>query len=320
MKFVGSAVIAALLLMGAAVGHCQTYPSKPVRFIIPFAPGGGADFFGRKLAERLSARLGQPFVVDNRGGAGGAVGTEAAARAAPDGYTLVFVSNGFPVSPAVSKVGYDPVQDFVPIARVVDTSMVVAINPSLPVSTLQELVSYAKAKPNDISYGSSGVGGIAHLATEDFLWRTGTKMTHIPYKGTGPANTALLAGEIQVNIGDVGAVSSLASTGRVKLIAVGGAARAKAMPNVPTAAESGYPEAKLGIWYGLLAPKGTPPAIVYKLNAEVNAILKEPEMIEAWNARFATPAGGSSQEFAGDISKEYANWKQFSDQTGIKVE
>jgi tripartite-type tricarboxylate transporter receptor subunit TctC len=320
MKFFGSVVLAALLFTGASLAHCQTYPSKPVRLIIPFAPGGGADFFGRKLAERLSARLGQPFVVDNRGGAGGAVGTEIAARSAPDGYTLVFVSNGFPVSPAVSKVAYDPVQDFSPIARVVDTSMVVAINPSLPVSTLQELVTYAKAKPKEISYGSSGVGGIAHLATEEFLWQTGTKMTHIPYKGTGPANTALLAGEIQVNIGDVGAVSSLASAGRVKLIAVGGAKRVKAMPNVPTAAESGYPDAKLDIWYGLLAPKGTPAAVIAKLNAEVNAILKEPEMVEAFAARFASPGGGSPQDFANDINKDYTNWKRFADQTGIKVE
>ncbi len=311
----------ALTLATAFAAQAQdasSYPSRPVKLIIPFAPGGGADYFGRLVGERLATRLGQPVVVDNRGGAGGAVGTEVAARAAPDGYTLVFVSNGFSISPAVSKVQYDPMEDFAPIARVVDTAMVLAINPSVPAKDLKELVAYAKANPDKLSYGSSGVGGAAHLATEEFLVANGIRMVHVPYKGTGPANTALVGGEIQVNVGDTGAVHQMIQAGRVRALAIGSRERSSLLPSVPTTAEAGFPDAKFAIWYGLLAPKGTPPAIVERLNREVNAILATSEVTAAMTNRFAVPAGGSTADFATSIRTEYANWKRFAERGGTK--
>jgi tripartite-type tricarboxylate transporter receptor subunit TctC len=312
--------VALICATAARAADEPAYPAKAVRMIVPFAPGGGADFFGRVLAEKLATRLGQSFVIDNRGGAGGAVGTEVAAKAAPDGYTLVFVSNGYSVSPAVSKVAYDPLKDLAPIARVVDTSMVVAAHPSVPATDLKGLVAYAKENPGKLSFGSSGVGGIAHLATEEFLISAGIKMVHVPYKGTGPANTALIGGEIQVNVGDIGAIVQMIRAGRVKALAVGSQSRSKLLPSVPSAAESGYPDSKFGIWYGLLAPRGTPAAIISRLNREVNAVLATPEVIDTFTARFAVPAGGSPDEFAGNIKADYEFWKRFSDRTGLKVE
>ena len=304
----------------AVAADAPAYPTRAVKMIVPFAPGGGADFFGRVLAEKLTTRLGQSFVIDNRGGAGGAVGTEVAAKAAPDGYTLVFVSNGYSVSPAVSKVSYDPLKDFAPIARVVDTSMVVAAHPSVPATDLKGLVAYAKENPGKLSFGSSGVGGIAHLATEEFLLSAGIKMVHVPYKGTGPANTALIGGEIQINVGDIGAIVQMIRAGRVKALAVGSQGRSKLLPAVPSAAESGYPDSKFGIWYGLLAPRGTPEAIISRLNREVNAVLATPEVNDTFSARFAAPAGGSPEEFAGNIKADFEFWKRFSERTGLKIE
>lgn len=315
--------VAATGLMGGFAARAAdepTYPTKAVKMIVPFAPGGGADFFGRVLAEKLAVRLRQSFVIDNRGGAGGAVGTEVAAKAAPDGYTLVFVSNGYAVSPAVSKVSYDPLKDLLPIARVVDTSMVVAIHPSVPATDLKGLVAYAKENPGKLSFGSSGIGGIAHLATEEFLLSAGVKMVHVPYKGTGPANTALIGGEIQVNVGDIGAIVQMIRAGRVKALAIGSQNRSKLLPTVPSAVESGYPDSKFGIWYGLLAPRGTPEAIISRLNREVNAVLATPEINDTFTARFAAPAGGSPEEFAGNIKADYEFWKRFSERTGLKVD
>ncbi len=313
-------LVAALLAAAAHESSAQQYPARPVKMIVPFAPGGGADYFGRQLADKLAARLGQGFVVDNRGGAGGAVGVELAAKSVPDGYTLVFVSNGYSVGPAVSTVNYDALKDFSPIARVVDTSMVVAVHPSLPANDLKSLVAYAKENPNRLSFGSSGVGGIAHLATEEFLIANGIKMVHVPYRGTGPANTALLAGEIQVNVGDIGAVLQFIRAGRVKALAIGAARRSALLPSVPTATESGFPDTKLSIWYGLLAPRGTPDTIVTLLNREVNAVLQLPEIVEAFTSRFAQPAGGTPEEFFGNIREDLEFWRKFSARTGIKVQ
>ena len=318
IQFAAAAALAGTFPAVAAAD--PAYPTKAVKMIVPFAPGGGADFFGRVLAEKLAARLGQSFVIDNRGGAGGSVGTEIAAKAAADGYTLVFVSNGYSVSPAVSKVSYDPLKDLAPIARVVDTSMVVAAHPSVPATDLKGLVAYAKENPGKLSFGSSGVGGIAHLATEEFLLSAGVKMVHVPYKGTGPANSALIGGEIQVNVGDIGAIVQMIRAGRVKALAVGSQGRSKLLPMVPSAAESGYPESKFGIWYGLLAPRGTPEAIISRLNREVNAVLATPEVNDTFSARFAAPAGGSPEEFAGNIKADFEFWKRFSERTGLKIE
>ena len=296
------------------------YPTKTIRMIVPFAPGGGADYFSRVLAEKLSVRLGQSIIVDNRGGAGGSVGTEFAAKTQPDGYTLLFVSNGYSVSPAVSKVSYDPIKDFSPVARIVDTSMVIAAHPSLPVTDLKSLVAYTKENPTKLSFGSSGIGGIAHLATEEFLLSAGIKMVHIPYKGTGPANTALIGGEIQINVGDIGAIVQMIKAGRVKALAVGSKNRSKLLPAVPSATEAGYPDSKFGIWYGLLVPRGTPEAVIARLNREVNAILSTSEVIEIFASRFATPAGGSTEEFAGNIKADFDFWRSFSERTGLKVD
>ncbi len=315
-------VLASLGISAAQPVSAQSesaYPTKPVRMVIPFAPGGGSDFFGRVIADKLRDRLGKPLVVENKGGVGGAIGAEMVAKSEPDGYTILIHSNSFAVGAAVSKLPYDPITDFAPIVRLVDTAMVVAVHPSVPANDLKELVAYATANPNKLAFGSSGLGGIAHLATEEFLVTTGTRMVHVPYKGTGPANTALLAGEVQLNIGDVGAVAALVKAGRVKALAVGGTNRSKQMPSVPTSKESGYPTMKLDIWYGLLAPRGTPEKIVALLNKEVNDILRLPDVVDAFTGRFGTPAGGSPQEFASNIKQDVEFWKKFIDRTKLKL-
>lgn len=296
----------------ACASESPFYPTKTVKIIVPFAPGGGADYFSRLLADKLSSRMGQTFFVENRGGAGGSIAVEQAVNSKPDGYTLIFVSNGYAVGPAISKVGYDPLNDFIAVTRVVDTSMVVAVNPSVPANDLRSLIAFAKQNPMKLSYGSSGVGGISHLATEEFLIANGIEMVHVPFRGTGPANTALLSGDIQINVGDIGAILEMIKAGRIKALAIGSVARSAMLPNVPTAIESGFPNTKFSIWYGLLAPRDTPKAIVLKLNHEVNEILRSPLTIKAFNSRFASPAGGTPEEFQANIEKDFQFWKRFA--------
>jgi len=304
--------------VGAQDG-ATTYPNRTVRIIVPFGAGGGTDYFARSLAQQLSTRLGQSFVVDNRLGAGGSVGAEVVQHAPADGYTLLFTSNSFTVNAVMSNVPYDAVTDFVPVVHYVNAPLIVVVNPTLPVQTMDELVAYAKANPGKLFFGSSGVGGIAHLAVEDFMLKTGTKMTHVPYKGIAFANTALMTNEVQVVFTDTGAVAPQIYAGQVRALAVGGRQRFKQLPAVPTAAEAGMPWLKLDIWYGLLAPRGTPPAIVDKLNGATAAALRSPELVAALATRFADPVATSAQTFAATVKSDVETWKQFGQQTHLHL-
>ncbi len=317
------AVIAIALsaLMSASVSAQDSprYPNRPIKLIVPFAPGGGLDYLGRLVAENLSVRLGQSVVVENKLGAGGTVGADMVAKAAPDGHTLLIVSASFSVASAVSKTPYDPVADFAHVIRVVDAPLIMVTSPAVPATNLKEFVAYGKSNPSKLFYGSSGLGGISHLAGEDFKKSAGIAMSHVPYKGIGPANTAVVSNEVQLSFTDTGAVSPLITAGRVKALAVGGSGRLKALPNVPTVAEAGFPDLRLNIYYGLLAPRNTPQEIVNFLNREINAMLKTPSVADTLASRFATPIGGSPDDLRTVVKSEYDHWKKFIETTGIKV-
>lgn len=290
------------LSAGAATGD---YPGKPVRFISPFSPGGGTDTVARALAQRLGDAMGRTFIVDNRPGAEGLIGTELGARSPADGYTLLVGNLGtLAINPNLRKVPYDPLRDFAPITQTTASSTVLVVHPSLPVKNVRELVALAKARP--LNYGASSSG--TFLPMELFKQMSGAPMTHIPYKGTGPSLTGILSGEVQVMFG--GAINTVpqVKNGRLRALAVAGDKRAKALPDVPTIAESGYPGYEANTWNGMLAPAGTPRAIINRLNAEMLKILGSREVIEFMTADGAEPAGNSPEQFGAYIRSEHAKW------------
>src|SRR4051812_24720932 len=298
----------------------DAYPSKPVKILVPFAPGGGTDFIARVLAERLSQKLGKPFIVENRLGAGGNIAGSALVKSPPDGYTLMLVSSSYAVAAAVSNPPFDAINDVVPVAQVVDSPLLVAVNPSMPVTTLQELKAYAAANPNKISYGSTGVGTVAHLAVEYWLQLTDTKAVHIPYQGMGPAITGVVSGDVQMVFSDAGAISTMLKAGKARPIAIGGNRHFDQLPGVPTVAEAGMPDMMLMTWYGMLAPRDTPPAVVNLLNSEINTIIRSKEVADQFNARFMTPTPTSPVQFATLLRNEYELWKKVVLQRGIKAQ
>src|SRR5260221_8254846 len=257
----------ALLLCTAAQAQ-DAYPSKPLRLILPFPPGGGTDILGRLVAERLAARLGQPVVTDNRGGAGGNVGAEAAARAAPDGYTLLFAATTLAISPSLyAKLNYD-LKDLAPISLVATVPNVMITHPSVPARTLQEFIALARAKPGELNFGSGGNGTSNHLGGELFNMVAGVKLVHIPYKGVNLAMNDAMAGNVQLVLIGITAAAPQIKAGRLRALAVLAPQRSAALPDVPTAAASGLPDLDVTTWYGLLAPAGTPRPIIARLNAE----------------------------------------------------
>src|SRR5436305_4248529 len=260
-----------LLLIAAGTAAAQSYPQRPVHMIVPYAVGGASDVTARVVAGKLSERLGQPIVVDNRTGAGGAIGTEAVARAASDGYTLLLASASEIVQlPVVTRAPYDPVRDFAPIAMVSDIALVLVAHPSLGVQNVQQLIALAKAKPGAINYGSAGVGATSHLAMAMFNAMTTTKMVHVPYKGSAPATADLVAGHLQAGTPTLPAALPYEKSGQLKVLAVTSAKRWPTLPNVPTLAESGLPDYGCILWTGLMAPAGTPPEIIARLYRETD--------------------------------------------------
>ncbi|GAA5233907.1 Bug family tripartite tricarboxylate transporter substrate binding protein [Verticiella sediminum] len=317
------ALSVAMLFMpfAATPGHAATYPDRAVKIIVPFAPGGATDYIARVIAEKLGARLGQPFVVENRAGAGGVVGTEAALRSPADGYTLLIASRSYTANPAIIKVKFDPVRDVVPIVNMVIAPSVFLVSKDTPANSLGELVAYAKGNPGKLFYASQGTGSITHISTEAFLASTGIKMEHVPYKGVGPALTALAAGEAQVLVTDPGASQPLVTAGKVKLLAVSGDQRLAQYPEVPTAVEQGFPQfGSYGSWQGLFAPAGTPAEAVDILNKTVNEILQTPEMSELLADRFAMPIGGSSADFAASVKADIRYYGDIARKLGIEAQ
>ena len=314
--------LALLLALSFNLAQAQeAWPSRPVRFILPFPPGGGTDILGRLIAERLSASLGQPVVTENRGGAGGNVGAEAAARSAPDGYTIVLVAPSLAISPTLySKINYDPVKDFAPVSLVATVPNVMITQASLPVQNLQEFIAFAKAKPGALNFGSGGAGTSNHLAGELFNIVTGAKLVHIPYKGVNLAMQDVLAGNVHLVFIGIPAAAPHIKTGRLRALALVAPQRSSALPEVPTVAEAGLRDFEVTTWYGVLAPAGTPKNVVTRLNAELVKIMHSPELKEKLAATGTDPLTSTPEEFADYIKREIAKWGDVIRKAGAKVD
>jgi tripartite-type tricarboxylate transporter receptor subunit TctC len=322
-----NAVVSASLLWVAAViagGPAQAasrYPERPVRLVVPFAPGGTNDVMGRIVAERLANRLGQPFVVDNRAGANSVVGSEIVARAAPDGHTLLIVAAGFAINPSLRrKLPYDTVRDFAPIGLVGGGPYLMVVHPAVPAKTVNEFVDWAKPRPGQVNYASVGVGSPPHLAAELLKMTAGIDLNHIPYKGGGAVLPDLMAGRVSTFFGSISTLKPQVDAGKLRAIAVTTVRRAPAMPDLPTFVESGLKGYEVNGWYGLLAPGKTPASIVNRLNAELRRVLDEPETRERFLQRGMEPASGSAQDFARLIQSEIAKWAKVIRAAGIQPE
>jgi len=310
-----------LLLFAGVVQAASSYPLRPIRMIVAYPPGGGTDQVGRVMAEQLTQTLGQQVVVDNRGGATGNIGTELAARAAPDGYTLL-MGNVAPNAVNVSlfrKLGFDPVKDFAPVSLVAITPNILVAHPSLPVKSIKDLIALAKAKPGTLNFPSAGVGSSSHLAGELLKSLAGISMVHVPFKGGGPALVATIAGEVQIMFATMPAAMPHVKSGKVRPVAVTTTRRSQAMPELPTIAESGVKGYDAATWYGLLAPAGTPRAIVDRLHGDTVKILAGPTR-QRLEAQGFEPDGGTPAAFAAYIQSEIVKWAKVIKDAGIPAE
>ena len=314
--------LAALLLCTAALSLAQSYPARPVRLIAPSTPGDAPDVIARLIALRLSPVLGQPVVVENRPGAGGVIGSEVAAKSAPDGYTLIMGNAGsHGINAAVySKLPYDIQRDFAPVSQVAIAPNVMVINPAIPAKSVAEFIAYAKSQPGKLSYASGGNGSSAHMSMELFKAMSGVDIQHVPYKGSSPALTDVMAGQVAVFIGNMPPTVPLVKAGKLRALAVTTKARSALMPELPTISEAGLPGFETVAWFGVLAPTGTPPEIVKKLSTEIGKIARSPEMREKLLAMGAEPIGGTPGEFKAVIDSDIAKWKALAQKEGIKVD
>jgi tripartite-type tricarboxylate transporter receptor subunit TctC len=321
-RILAAAMAAALAAIGPSQSLAQAYPTKPVRLVVPFPPGGSTDIVARIVATKLGDRIGQPLVVENRGGAGGTIGTEAVAKAAPDGYTLGFASTStHAVAPAVyAKLGYDPVRDFAPISLIAVTPYLLVVNPKVPVSSLKEFVAYVKPKPGKFNYASAGTGSTTHLAMEMLKSDAGLFILHIPYNGNGPAGTAVIAGDVEFLFGSLPALLPHAKSGRVRPIAVGTPKRSPALPDVPTVAESGFKGFDASLWLAVMAPAGTPAAVISRLNKETVAVVKAPETAQALDKAGAEPVTSTPAELARMVSDGMKKYAATVKRAGVKLE
>jgi tripartite-type tricarboxylate transporter receptor subunit TctC len=305
----------------AGTTHADDYPSRPIRPIVPYAAGGGADSVARIVAKRVSESMGQTIVIENRGGAGSIIGTELVKNSNPDGYTLLLGQSGpISINPAIYKdLPYDPLKDFAPISMTTAYPYIMVVSPALGVKTVKEFVALARSKPGQLNYGTTGVGAANHLVTELFDRKAGIEMTHIPYRGTALAVTDLLAGHVQVVFADPISALPHMNAGTLLALAVTSKDRSPVAPAVPTISESGYPGFDAIAWHGILAPANTPPAIVNKLNAEIVKALKDPETATLLEKQAMQTVGSSPQAFASFITQDIAIWKEVADQAKVEV-
>ena len=298
----------------------ETWPSRPIKLVAPFAPGGGSDFTSRLIAEKMSARLGQTMLVENKPGAGGNLGAEAAIKSPPDGYTYLTISGSYAINSLLHKPSFDSLSDIVAIGQFTDEPTVLCVNPEVPARTLKELVELCKREPGKLSYGSSGPGGLIHLATEFFLDAAGIKATHVPYRGTALALTDLLAGNLQILSGGATTMLPYMKSGKVRGLAISSSRRLAAAPDIPSYGEQGYPTLDFNLWHGMIGPKGIPGEIVERMNAELDAVLKSPEVSDRLAADGVIAVGGTSAAFMATIRGEVDRWQTFIKRTGIKLE
>ena len=316
-----AATLAALSFLAAAVmpAQAQDWPSRPVKIIVPFAAGGPADIYARYIGVKLQEALGQAFVVDNRPGAGSVIGTDAAAKSAPDGYTLLLMSNTHTVNESlIPNKPYQLMRDFVPVAPINYSDLVLVVHPSVPANSLAELIKLAKDKPNAMNYASSGPGTPYHMAGELFKVMADVQITHVPYKGSSGARTDTIGGQVQMMFDAVTTMSEHVRAGKVRALATTGTARSTVMPGVPTMNEAGVPGYEATIWLGLMAPKGTPAAIVSRLNSEVAKIVQRTDVRDEWEKQGAVPMVRNPDDFAKYMSDDIAKWARIVKISGAK--
>lgn len=316
------AALALILANVPAPAHAQDYPVKPLRFIAPNLPGGPTDILARLIGQKLAESMGQPVVVENRAGAGGNIGTEVAAKTPPDGYTLITGNNAtFGANVSLYKnLGFDPVKDFAPIALVGTQPNILVVNPSLPVTSVKELIALAKARPRELNYAGSGMGAAAHLSAELFNNMAGVSIVHIPYKSAAPALIDLIAGQSQLMFATSLSVIPHIKSRKLRALAVTNAKRSKLMPELPTISEAGVPGFEATTWHGVLTTGGTPAAIVNKLNAEINRILQMQDVRDRLGALGAEIIGGTPREFADHIQREIPKWAKVIKDAGVRLE
>jgi tripartite-type tricarboxylate transporter receptor subunit TctC len=313
----------ALTIAGTcAMAFAQSYPAKPIKLMVPYPPGGGADLLARALGQKLGEALGQPIVVENRPGANGIIGTDAVAKATPDGYTLLLGNVGpNAINQALySKLPYDCVKDFAPIGEMATTAHILVVHPSVAAHSVQELITLAKASPGKLTYASTGIGGSPHLAGELFDLMAGVKIYHVPYKGAAPANSDLIGGQVSMSFNTLPPLLPQVRAGKLRALAVTTAKRASTMPELPTIAESGVPGYDVSTWYGLLAPAGTPRDIVMRLNTELNKLLQSPGVksqlaVKGFDVETSTP-----EEFAGLIASEVTKWTRVVKAANVRLD
>ena len=311
---------AGLMLALPALVPAQTYPTKPIRLIVPLAASGGMDTTARGISQPLSERLGQIIVVDNRAGAGGSIGAELAARADPDGHTLLMASASFVVHPLLYRARYDPLRDFVPISQVSRQPYVLIVHPSVPAASVRELVAYAKANPGRLNYASAGNGSLIHLTTELFKSATGIDIIHVPYKGMGATYADMLAGRIQTAFPSIISVLPHLKTGKLRALGVTSRARAPALPDTPTLQEAGVPGFDVTQWYGVLAPAKTPRTLTSMLQKEIAVVLQQPEVVRRMSGEGSEPVGSTPAEFGAHIKAEIKKWGDVIRQAKIRAD
>jgi tripartite-type tricarboxylate transporter receptor subunit TctC len=313
----------AALSLSLAAGHAaaQAYPAKPVKLMVPFPPAGATDAVARFVAQKLAERWGQPVVVENRPGAGGSIGSDLVAKAAPDGYTLLMATTStHSIGPSLSKLPYDPIKDFAPIIHVADVPNVLLVSPTLPVKTLKELVAYAKSKPGQLNYGSSGPGTIVHLNAELFKLIAGVDIQHVPYKGTALVIPDLANGQIAMLFDSLASAMPHIRSNRGRPIAVNAGKRSALLPEIPTLAEAGMPEFNTNTWFGMFAPAGTPKDIIAKVHADVLAALQAPDLRERFASVGAEAVGGTPEQFTARILSDTNRWAQVIKTAKVKIE
>ena len=311
----------ATLVLSAMQAHAQTFPSKPIRIVVPLAAGGPGDVLARSVAQKLTENVGQQVVVDNRPGANTNIGNEAVAKSAPDGYTLLATASTLTINPALyTNLTYDAVKSFAPVTLIAWTPLVLVVHPSLPVKSVPELAALAKAKPGQIYYGSAGSGSVLHLAGEMFNTMARVKLVHVPYKGVTNAFSDLLGGQISLMFPGAPIALPQARAGKLRALATTGEKRAPAAPELPTVAEMGFPGYEVSVWYGMLAPAGTPQATIGRLHTEIVKVVQLPEIAERWAALGAVPLTNTPEQFAAFLKNDLSKWAKVVRDSGAKVD